>query len=317
MPIIKFMRALLFGKTNYEIPNHIFIQQLLIDIEKHIHVKEVIQNGGLLISHSILNQDLNTILNYLKEGNDGGEPEPIKLKSLVAKNFFYELTGLCKGDLKFGIVANSYEIERRQDWKTLDDLIRNDSFLTLPLLGLETLTLSNHLLKRAVTLYDIKCKSLGRLVDPFSFILAPQEDYVDAIHWKTEDSLVQFCRHYPRNLLSIQVKQLLKSTITKFLNGEDVLFDLLSLELKKFIQNINFLNEKIEKVEVNHAPPKLIDLFQRLLAKFKLDYLWLQDTNVTREEEKQDHFITLLFNKNVELERENALLRNIIHSKDI
>lgn len=321
MSIVKFnefARALLFGREYYEIPNHILIQQLVMDLDKHVHVKEAIQNGGLLLSSTTVNQDLNTILNYLKEGVDGRDDErhkPIKLKSQIAKNFFNQLSALCKGDLKYGIVANSYEMQRQQDWKAIDDMIRNESFVTLPLLGLENPKISDNMLRRAVTLYDLKCKSLGRLVDPFSFVLAPQLDYVDAVHWKTDESLVQFCERYSRNPLALRIRNLLDSTLRDFLNGKEAL-PLLTLETRTFLRNINHLNEKIEKVESDRAPPKLVDLFQRLLALLRLDHLWTREPAiVVREEKEADPFVAHLFGKNLELERENALLKGIIAKK--
>lgn len=311
----EFARALLFGREYYEIPNHILIQQLVMDVEKHVHVKEAIQNGGLLLSSATVNHDLNAILGYLKEGVDGGDERPIKLKSRIAKNFFHQLSVLCRGDLKYGIVAVSHEMQRQQDWKAIDDLIRNESFVTLPLLGLENPKISDNLLMRAVTLYDLKCKSLGRLVDPFSFVLAPQLDYVDAVHWKTDESLLQFCTHYPRNPLAARIRNLLDSTLFQFMNGEEQRLLLLSPETRTFLRNVNHLNEKIEKVESDRAPPKLIDLFQRLLAMLRLDHLWTREPVVVREEEKTDPLVVHLFGRNLELERENVLLKGIVAKK--
>lgn len=310
----EFIRALLFGHAYYEIPNHIYIQQLILDIEKHINVKEIVQNGGLLLSVQLIERDIQSILQYLKQGNNGFEPEPLKLKTIAAKNFFNELSSLCKGDLKFGVVANSHERQIARNLKTLDDAIRNESFLKLPLLGLENVTVTNPFIKRALILYDLKCKSLGRLEDPFSFVLAFQQDYVDSIHWKTKEDLEALCANAPRNPLAIQISNIVKSTIYKFLNGEEHFF--LSVELKKFLQNINYINDRIEKVESDNAPPKLIDLFQRMLALLKMDYLWSLET-ITMPTLNKDFFIVDVFNRNIELERENALLKNIISTKKI
>lgn len=311
----EFIRALLFGHAYYEIPNHIYVQQMILDVEKYVNVKETIQNGGLLFSVQNIERDFQSILQYLKECNEGvNEPEPVKLKTILAKNFFHELSILCQGDLKLGIVAKTHEKQIERNLKTLDDAIRNESFIKLPLLGLENIAITNSLIKKAMILYDLKCKSLGRLVDPFSLILAFQQDYVDSIHWKTEESLVSFCEHAPRNPLVIQISNIVKSTIYKFLNGEQVSF--LPIELNKFLQNINYLNDRIEKVESKYMPPKLIDLFQRMLAMLKMDYLWSNET-VTMPTSKTDFFIVDVFNRNIELERENALLKNIISSKKI
>lgn len=310
----EFIRSLLFGHAYYEIPNHIYVQQIILDVEKYINVKETIQNGGLLFSVQNIEQDFQSMLQYLKECNEGSDPEPLKLKTVIAKNFFHELSIICQGDLKLGIVAKTHEKQIERNLKTLDDAIRNESFIKVPLLGLENIVITNSLIKKAMILYDLKCKSLGRLVDPFSFVLAFQQGYVDSIHWKTEESLVSFCVHAPRNPLAIQISNIVKSTLYKFLNGEQ--FHFLPIELNKFLQNINYLNDRIEKVESKYMPPKLIDLFQRMLAMLKMDYLWSNET-ITMPNSVKDFFIVDVFNRNIELERENALLKNIISSKKI
>lgn len=304
----EFIRALLFGHVYYKIPKDDIVHQLVLDMDTN--VQDIIKNGGLLFS---ITQDLNNVINYLKEGNahfhDGSKPPTLKLTSNIVKSFFNQLSVLSKGNLDLGIVANSYQQQVEKDLTFLDTMIRKKSVLKLPLQGLEKIYYNNKLFKDIIILYDIKCKTLGRIIDPFSLVLSLHNNFVDSIHWQSEKALKLFCQHFPKNALSIQIKNLLKSTITSFLNAEQESIELLdNIEYKKFIQNVNFINDRIEKVEHKHAPPKLIDLFHRLLALTKMDTLWIQE-NIPIHKPELDHFIFNLYLKNVELERENELLK--------
>lgn len=304
----EFIRALLFGHTAYKIPKDEVIHQLVFDI--NTNVQEIIENGGLLSS---ITQDLENVITYLKEGNahfhDGAKLPSLKLTSNIVKSFCNELSVLSRGNLDLGIVANSYQQQVEKDLKFLDTLVRKESVLKLPLQGLEKINIPNKMFQDVIILYDVKCKALGRIIDPFSLVLTSHDGFVDSIHWKSEKALKLFCSHFPKNALSIQIKNLLKSTVTSLLNADQESLDLLdNIEYKKFIQNINFINERVEKVELKHAPPKLIDLFHRLLALSKLDTLWIQE-DIPIHKPEQDHFVYNLYFKNVELERENELLK--------
>lgn len=318
-----FVNSLLFGKSKYKIPNNVQIHRLVLDIEKYVNVLNTIQTGGLLLSNYIVNNDLDNILKYLEKANacyyDGLKKNPIdlKLKSYIVKVFFNQLSFICKGNLEHGVTANSFipknRIDNDENKKSLDQLLQQE----MPKLSLqmEDLNLSNKTLQNVLKLYDIKCKSMGTILDPFTLVLTPQHLFVDPVHWESVKSLKHFLNHYPENALTKVIKELLKETILSIINVDETLLpDIVNDDhLHKFIQNVNVIHNRIEKVESAKKPPKLIDVFQRLLALVKLDKLWISEDWPSRKE--KECFFCNLYIKNVELENENKLLR--LHLKNL
>lgn len=308
----EFIRALLFGHVDYKIPKDNVVQQLVEDM--NTNVQEIIRNGGLLD----ITGDLDTITQFLEECNAhfhyGSEPPPVlHLKSNIAKMFFNQLSVICKGNVELGIVANSYQKQKELDLTYIEDMIRNKSVVTLPLQGLEQVHLTNNIFKNVLILYDVKCKSLGRVIDPFSLVLSHHQDHADAVHWQSKESLKMFCRHYPKHKLAIEINNLLKSSLTAILNADEEMLPFeLNNEFRKFFYNVNFINERVEKVETKYTPPKLIDLFLRLLALTKMDNLWIQENIPPPPQSNQ--YVLDLYLKNVELTRENELLNGLIKS---
>ncbi|GFR32559.1 uncharacterized protein TNCT_455561 [Trichonephila clavata] len=303
----KFIHSLLFGNKNYEIPNDLFVNQLKLQLEKNnINVKQTIQFGGLLLSNYVIQKDLQDILMYIKHGNSIyydkciDKNQSLNLKSFIANNFFSELSSICRGDLEYGATANSSVLENKEKFFERDDKCIS---LNPPLKHYHN----------AIKLYDIKCKSIGKIVDPFKFVLTPHSTYVDYVHWESEDNLKEFLIHYPIHPLSVSVKNLLESVFKSIIFADENILPKGIFEeekqIKLFLENINIINERIEKVDGKNAPPKLIDLIHRLLAKVKLDTLWLDVNFVEKTTNTSENH---LYIKLADLENENRLLRAAI-----
>lgn len=321
MKLNNFIRAVLFGQKDFQLPFDIKLHQLFIDLDKYIDVESTIRNGGVLLEPYVIAKDLENVLRYLEKGNQyfydglGEKNSVLKLQSSTINNFFNELSSICKGNLEFGATANTFTPPQlsKQERKTLDTLLREK----IPIL--KPLDIPKSKLNDFLKLYDIKCHSMGKIIDPFSLVLAPQQSYVDSIHWESEQTLKKFIQNFPQNQLSIIIKKLLYSSIMSILDAKEELLPKAILteenQIIKFIQNVKAIDRNIEKVQDSNTPPTLIDLFHRLLAMVKLDKMWIAENLPTLE--KEDVFILNLYIKNVELENENKLLRNMICIKKI
>lgn len=349
MSLIDLVRALFFGNEKYtfKFSNNLLINQLYIDIEQIINIKETVKQGGLFQNHIIISQDINDIINYIECGNryflDHCKLKnefPLELKSNIMRNFFYELSRACRGDLNNGILSNNFKkddipIPSYSDEETLQLILKNknDYYLTFKnaeywgiiakkLLykerpyTLTTIHLSVQYFRDILRLYDIKCKSLGNIINPYSFILTKYDSFVDPIHWQSVESLKLYFHYYPKSSLSQTCLELINLIITALMTAND---DLLpknilkdEIQLRKFIKNVENIHNRLDKVDSSNIPLKLIDVFHRLLAHSKLDYLW---TILHLEETKYSSGNNILINmylKNVELEQENKLLREEI-----
>ncbi|GBM91821.1 hypothetical protein AVEN_15700-1 [Araneus ventricosus] len=186
---------------------------------------------------------------------------------------------------------------------------------------LKSLELTPKHYHNALKLYDMKCKSIGEIVDPFNFVLTPHTTFVDPVHWESIENLLEFMKHFPTNALAAAIRNLLYLTIFSILDASEELFPKNIFEeeeekaIQLFIENINVINERVEKVDDDDAPPKLIDLFHRLLALSKLDKLWIK-INVSKKPEINSSLCNI-YTKLADLENENRLLRNEISSNQI
>ncbi|GFT47350.1 uncharacterized protein NPIL_605941 [Nephila pilipes] len=169
----EFIHSLLFGNKNYEAPNDLFVNQLVLQLSKNnIDVKQTVRTGGLLLSLYVIQKDLEDILKYIKHGNSifydkciDSNPS-LQLKSFLIDNFFKELSSICRGDLELGATANSSIPENEEKFYERDNKCVSNS---PPLKQYHN----------AVKLYDIKCKSIGKIMDPFKFVLTPHTMFVD------------------------------------------------------------------------------------------------------------------------------------------
>lgn len=339
-------RSLLFGNRNFQLKpyNNIVINKLVLDLQKIINVEETIRLGGLFRNQTIILQDLENIIRYIERGNNHFLDKcslknkfPLELKSSIVRNFFYNLSRVCRGDLDNGILSNNYKkdiipIANKSDEETLQHILKNDndyylSFQNAEFWGmiskrllqnekpynLSPIQLPKKYLKDIQHLYGIKCYSLGKIVNPYSLVLIHYNNFVDPIHWESVKALQLFIEHFPENNFSKTCRDFINLIITAIMTANNELLpkNILKdeIQLRKFIKNIDRIHNRIQKVNSNNTPLKLIDIFHRLLALLKYDYMWdvlnLDENTVPNE----TNILINMYLKNIELDRENKMLR--------
>lgn len=350
MDMYRFLRALLFGSKHYEIQSSscVLINQLLADIQKIINIKETVEQGGLFQSRITVVNDLENIIKYIERGNQyfidkchTKHNSPVEIKSSAVRYFYYNLSRVCRGNLENGAVSNMYSkdiipLPKKTDEETLENILTSSHDVYLVFKNAEfwgtvakkllqkEKSYTPSLIKSPVTylrdiqqMYDIKCRALGKIVNPYSFQLVSYDLYVDPIHWQSVDALKLFIKHFPENNLSRTCRQLINSIIKAVLNADDNALPkgVLDYEtqLRKFVKNIENVHYRIEQVKSSNIPLKVIDVFHRLLALLRYDYMW-EDVYLKGEETPNNILINMYF-KNMELERENKLLRKELNEK--
>lgn len=134
--------------------------------------------------------------------------------------------------------------------------------------------------RRAMRLYDITCETRGRFYDPLSMHLVPHSEYVNAVHWQSSSLLQAFMLSNPSHTLTKSIHKLVQRAFELFFNGEKPPF----LEWPEFdalIHNIQVIHSNVQEVQDNE-PPKLVDVFQRLLALSYKDGLWEKDVHIQK-----------------------------------
>ena len=347
------IRAILFGRKNFQLKpykNSILVNKLFLDLQKIVNIEETIRQGGLLRNYAVILHDLENIINYIERGNryffdkcSMKNENPLELKTSIVRNFFYNLNRVCRGNLDNGLVSNNYIKEKiplpdKTDQETLEHILKSENdayfvFKNAEFWGiiaksliqkerpytLTPLNLPIQYLRDVQRLYDIKCQSLGKIVDPYSFILTSYESFVDPIHWQSVESLKLFIEHFPENTFSKTCRDFINLIITAIMTANDnllppkILKD--EMQLRKFIKNVENIHNRIEKVSGTSTPLKLIDIFHRLLALLKYDYMWdvicLEETTGF-----SDTILMSMYLKNIELERENKLLREELKTRN-
>lgn len=340
------VRSLLFGNKNFQLKpyKNIVINKLVLDIQKVINVEETIRLGGLFRNQIIILQDLENIIRYIERGNNHFLDKSslknnfrLELKSSTVRNFFYNLSRVCRGDLDNGLLSNNYKkdtipVSNKSDEETLQHILKseNDEYLSFQnaefwgvickrLLQNEKpysfspIKLHANYLRDIQRLYDIKCYSLGKIINPYSLALVPYHNFVDPIHWESVNALHLFIEHFPENVFSQTCKEFINLIITAIMTANNELLpkNILKeeIQIRKFIKNVERIHNRIQKVNSNNTPLKLIDVFHRLLALLKYDYMWdilnLEETTL----ENENNILINMYLKNIELERENKMLR--------
>lgn len=137
--------------------------------------------------------------------------------------------------------------------------------------------------KRIVQLYNIACAARGQVHDPFTLYLVHHSEYVNAAHWQTPANLEAFMRDRPSHPLTLSVQTLLTRTLDELLRGEKpTALCSPCPRLDALLHNIRVIHESVTQVPHREAPPKLIDVFQRLLALSHRDTLWEEQVPVLR-----------------------------------
>ena len=173
--------------------------------------------------------------------------------------------------------------------------------------------------KRIVQLYDITCVARGQIFDPFTLRLVHHSEYVNAAHWQSPANLEAFMRDRPSHALTLTVQSLLKRSLDELLRGQKpTAISPPCSRLDALLHNMRIVHESITQVPHREAPPKLIDIFQRLLALCHRDALWEKEVPILRP---ADPFLgTSLFYLTEQLriaERERrVLLKHVIETSD-
>lgn len=128
---------------------------------------------------------------------------------------------------------------------------------------------------RANRLYDVTCYTRGRWIDPFSMHMIPDTEYVNAVHWQSGSHLEALVRTKPDHVLSRAVRDVVRKSLHQFLAGQ---YPACLLEkddkIQTFLRNVSVAHDTVPQVNLTKSPPRLIDVFQRLLAMAQVDDLW-------------------------------------------
>lgn len=175
-------------------------------------------------------------------------------------------------------------------------------------------TISKHVLQRLYQLYTMTCVARGQSFDPLTMHFVHHSEYVNAAHWQSPANLEAFMHDQPSHPLSLSVQALLKRTVDQFLHAESISAFLSPCpRLAAFLHNVRVIHQSVEEVPHDDGiPPKLIDVFQRLLALSRQDTLW--EKTIPPATESRDPFMgTSLLYLTEQLriaEREKRLLWN-------
>jgi hypothetical protein len=135
--------------------------------------------------------------------------------------------------------------------------------------------------KRVMDLYDVTCQSRGEYHDPFAMHLVPHAEYVDAVHWKSDNLLESFMHSKRDHVLTRSVQGLLLRTLNQFVHGQKPSALLNTTpEIDALLHNIQVVHTAVQQVPNENEPPKLVDVFQRLLALSQHDELWDRDVKI-------------------------------------
>lgn len=141
-------------------------------------------------------------------------------------------------------------------------------------------------------LYEVTCVSRGQWFDPLTLHLVHHTEYVNAAHWQTPDTLEAFLQDRPTHPLARSVQALLRRTVDRLLQGEA---PFRCPRLEALLHNVRVIHEAVEQVPHRDTlPPRLIDVFQRLLALSHRDALWEKEVPVQEEGEKPQAGVSLL-----------------------
>lgn len=168
------------------------------------------------------------------------------------------------------------------------------------------------LVQNLIRLYDLTCKTLGKITNPFEMVLVPRHTYVDSLYW---DRLETFLKLYPDHPLTKSVHRFVNRTIDSILVAKLPTF-CHNEKLKLFLQNVNIVHDTVEKVNGSDVPPKVIDVFHRLLALSGKDFLWqttLSDPPIDSTAASTNSMeLYHLYEKIALLEKQNSILLNSI-----
>lgn len=326
--LLEWFDGLLFGTSNPRSPPS-ELRRLILRMEvENIPWSHLIRNGGLTAFPYQIHGDLNSMTDYLEKQWVEKQPyfDPPAFKTRAASKFWDELQIL---------LARRFETEEplpvpsKRDDETLKEFLEPtkqtrsvrfeyDSaefwgnvarrFINLdrPAEASALPDVSPDASKRLVQLYDATCKARGQYFDPFNMYLVHQSEYVNAVHWQTGSNLEAFLRDRPAHPLSVSVKALLKKSLNNLLRGEKPSVDSCP-QIDALLHNIGAVHAAIPQIPHGDAPPKLIDVFQRLLALCRQDGLWEKEVPNIESEPVSPSLLHLTERVRI-LEREKRIL---------
>lgn len=321
--LIPWFEQLLFGAKAsclLEPPPEVHFTVAKLQAER-VDWREMARLGGLTMHRYQIQCDFDTLWDYLEKAPSGREPV---LKTRSMTTFFNLLLAhLARRD------AAAPPPSEASDAKTLEQMLVDPStsgpYVTATFWGELARQWLNHRRpvptalrpladvdsreERMARLYDVTCHTRGQWLDPLSMHLVPEAEHVPAVHWQSGAHLEAFLRTKPRHALSQAVSRLVTQALHQFLAGQyPSCLDCKDETLHTFLQNVSVIHATVTEVHVTQPPPRVMDVFQRLLAVAQLDHLW-ERGSPDREEERRP--ATQLMHLTEELglaERQNRLL---------
>lgn len=294
--LIKWFEEILFGSQRPPIREPTEVHNIILRMEsENIPWFHMISQGGLTLFPYQVHGDINSLLDYLEKQWIDKEPyyDPPIFKTRAVSKFWDQLQLLLarrlepppplpnpsktdaetlKEILEPTRPNQKFSYESAEFWgevaRRFINLNRPEDASTLP-------NISSDLTKRAIQLYDITSRAQGMYYDPYTYYLVHDSEYVDSVHWRSGQNLEAFMHHRRRHPLTLSIQAILKKSLNDLLNGKKPsVFKDSCPQLDSLLHNIKVIHEEIEQVPHENQPPKLIDVFQRLLALCKRDGLW-------------------------------------------
>lgn len=326
--LIQWFEQLLFGDSDPSPPPD-ELQTVILRMEsENIPWNHIILNGGLTAFPYQVHGDLNFLIDYLEKQWIDKQPyyDPPIFKTRVVSKFWDQIRLLLARRIDQILPVPSkrddeilkellnpplrldrpdYKYESAEFWgevaRRFIDSKRPEEPSALP-------NIDSQLSNRAKLLYEITCRARGRYFDPLSMHLVPHYEYLNAAHWQTGRNLEAFMADKPTHPLTLSVQNLLRNSIINLLDGKKPFISTGESQIDSFLHNINVIHKSIEQVPL--GPPKLIDIFQRLLALCQLDGLWEEPVSNIESEPVSPSLLHLTEQVQF-LEREKRLLRKV------
>lgn len=330
--LVDWFDQLLFGNPN-PCPPPVEAKNLILRMEsENVAWQHSILNGGLTAFHYQIHGDLFSLLDHLEKqwiDKDPSHDSPV-FKTRVVSKFWDQLQILLAR--RSEPTRESLPVPSKTDDETLDEILKSPTpnrdlnfespefwgnvalkFIHLtrsekasPLPDLDS---DNH--KRIVRLYEITCKARGRYYDPLTMQLVPRSEYLNAVHWQTGRNLETFMSNRPEHPLTVSIRVLFEKCVNDLINGEKPSILTYSCpQIDALLHNIKIIHVEIEQVPHQNTPPRLIDIFQRLLALCHKDGLWERDVPKIKPEPISPSLLYLTEKIRI-LEREKNLLWSI------
>lgn len=296
--LINWLEALFFGSKHILNDPPKELKRILLQMEtNNISWNYIISKGGFTNFAYQVHGDLSYLIDHLEE--EWPPTEINSLKTRVVSKFWNQLQLLLAqhdtADTKLPLIPEEDDdtilknllksqkaSKSYQSAKFWGEVARRFINIRRPLNEIHPLpNVSSEYLKRAMKLYDITCQIKGHYWDPYSMHLVPHSEYVNSVHWKSDQLLESFINANPNHDLTQSIQKLFYRAFNHFLNGQRPVLKSWP-EMDSFLHNIQIIHENIKEVPHEDEPPKLIDVFQRLLALCYKDNLWEKSVHLNK-----------------------------------